>query len=174
MPMLERGIRLQLTKHPHVFQRERKQILVDFIRMYIVRRLILKDDDLSKNNISFVHTKGRKDFSFAPIYDLEFCLGMSKGHIAFFEIPHEQTIDRSINYLLSRYPEETQIAMKDINVYHNEEKMQAIINAISANATGLDRNAKIEFVKDNLYNVCNSYERYVDLNMDNGELYDKQ
>ena len=141
--------------------------------MYIVRRLVLKDDDFSRNNIGFVHSKDCEDYSVAPVYDMEFSLGESKGFVSIFAPAHEDEIYNSIEYLLDNYPEETMIAMKDINVYSDKEKMQELYKIIDENSTSLRGNSQKEFLKDNMFSVCNSFNRLLYLkNFEDKEVSD--
>lgn len=179
---LERGMEKNLPKQSHVREKLRDDIITDFIRWYLVNVAILKNDDIGKYNVAFIHKEGQKNFSLAPAYDLEYTMGKTKGRIEFFPFEAERRLEESIEYFIKNYPKHLEKAMQDINIQHSAIDMHRV-NRVIEEFSGQEKgdysvlhNRKLEnsktmssysleadamkiFFQDNLRNLVKVYER---------------
>lgn len=182
MQYLEKGMEENLPRLSNVRERLRDNIITDFIRWYLVNVAVIKNKDMGKYNVSFIHTVGQKDYALAPAYDFEYTMGKTKGFIDFFPFEAERRLEDSISYLITHYPKNTEKAMKDINILHSAidmHKVDRIIEEFTGQDKGdysLTHNRKLEnsktmtsysleadamkiFFHDNLRNLVKVYER---------------
>lgn len=105
------------------------ELIVDFVRLYIAKKFILNDKDVTARNIGFIYNNNSKKYTIAPAYDFEFCLNMMIDIFEFNNIPDNELCKNMFGYLFENYPhliDKIMTGFKENEIDFN--RINAIIN----------------------------------------------
>lgn len=128
-----------------VSETRKKFIISEFVKMFVIRSLILKDRDMHSENICFVYSKhDYSDLELSAGFDYEYCLGNTSSVIDRYLTQPDNFLNLNIEYLVNNYPNE--IAEIIQNISPTEELFNNISQIIR-------RNIKDDIVTQELYNT---------------------
>lgn len=131
-----------IDKNNHKWQLSQEQIdkiMLDFIRVYIVRRYVFKDNDFQSTNVNFIHSGDYTDLEIAPSFDYEFCGDMPRYiTINMPEATNRYIQESCLEFLIDNYPQQIEQVMKEIKstISTKSNQINDIFDRFSPQNTG--------------------------------------
>ena len=108
----------------------KRELLKDFVRLFLFKKYIICDSDLTGGNFGFIHSGDYQDLTVAPGFDYEY--SFNNKFFRFTTSSHELGSD--IDYLTRRYPEVIKkIIEEDFQITDKkQQQIKSIINHFEA------------------------------------------
>lgn len=138
------------------------KVCLDFCLQYILKKLILCDEDFYPRNVAFIFSKDKTDVRLSPAHDYEYCRFSPQSNVAFF-----QSFINVFTYLRSKNSDYLDLFVKNLkNKMFNEDNkldIQKLNDVVARSAPRkLESSAIIEGVVDNIQKIVFAYDRAKD------------
>lgn len=144
------------NKFQGITEQNKRQLILDLIRTFLIRRFVLMDNDLNSGNLGFVCNSKSKDVRLIS-FDYEFCFNNNSRIIDMTKFNPENFMENNLQWLAENFPDELKIVMDELS--HAHEKKTLIDNVIDKHS---DNPSMVQYWKymifknvDNLKNCIN-------------------
>jgi len=104
---------------------QKNKIIEDFIRMFIVRKLILRDNDFNVGNTVFTFTGDYENIKLGTCFDFEFCFDRELPFMnSYDDFNYDTYIEENIKYLAETFPNVTKKVLDGLVKSYDTNKSQ--------------------------------------------------
>ena len=109
-------------KYKNIQPEIKKQLLLDLIRAFLIRRAVLMDNDLNSGNLGFIFNKDFSEMSLIS-FDYEYCFNNNSKIVDMTKAIPKDFIEKNVIWLSKYYPNELQIIINELSLT-GEQKQQ--------------------------------------------------
>lgn len=122
---------LQKSQNNDVSLENKKRLILDLIRAFLIRRFILADNDLNSGNLGVIKDNKTHEMSLIS-FDYEFCFNNNSRVLDYTKFNTEDFMKKNIEWLCKNYPEEIKIVMNELSQYSTKvDKVTKILDSFT-------------------------------------------